>query len=178
MLELNKKKISIASFLISLVIIIFISKIKFVTDLVVSSNNIETIYEKVAVFRLFGNSYSYENSLFVFTLFIIFSIILFIFFDDKIIKDTFAKLKKVIIYGNTTKVVFVFITIFCAILLLNNSCKRNFFKLNKDSNDTENVDTTAVESPAADTMAIYDTTAVEAAAAAPAAAVDTTYSGY
>lgn len=174
MLEFNKKKISIASFLISLVLIIFISKIKFVADMVISSNDISTTYEKVAVFSLFGNIYSYENSLFVFTLLIIISIILFIFFDDETIKNTFAKLKKVIFYGNTTKVVVVFITIFCAILLLSKSCKRNFFKLNKDPNDTINVDTTAVEAPAADTMAMYDTTAV----AADTAAVDTTYSGY
>ena len=179
MFDLNKKKIPITLFLISLVLIIFISKIKFVTDMVISSNDIETIYEKIAVFRLFGNFYSYDNTLFMFILLIIISIILIIFIDDESIKSTFAKIKKVIIYGNTTKVVVVFITIFCAILLLSKSCKRNFFKLNKDSNDTINVDTTVVETPAADTTAIYDTTAIEAPAAAPArASADTTYSGY
>lgn len=174
MLEFNKKKISIASFLISLVLIIFISKIKFVADMVISSNDVSTTYEKMAVFSLFGNIYSYENTLFVFTILIIISIILFIFFDDETIKNTFAKLKKVIFYGNTAKVVVVFITIFSAILLLSKSCKKNFFKLNKDPNDTINVDTIVVEAPAVDSIFIYDTTAV----AAPAAAVDTTHAHY
>jgi hypothetical protein len=177
MFDLNKKKIPIALFLISLVLIIFISKIKFITDMVISSNDVETIYEKIAVFRLFGNVYSYENTFFMFILLIIISIILIIFIDDESIKSTFAKLKKVAIYGNTTKVAVIFITIFCTILILSYNCKGNYFKLNKDKNDSINPDTTVVEAVAADTTAIYDTTAVETAAP-PAAPADTTYSGY
>lgn len=73
----NNKKTATSLILISVSLIILLTLIK---------QDVRRYYKPVQIFRLFGEEYSYNNTLFALFLIIIASILLFIYSDDNQIK--------------------------------------------------------------------------------------------
>lgn len=74
----NNKKIATSLILISISLIILLTLIK---------QDVRRYYKPVQIFRLFGEEYSYNNTLFALFLIIIASILLFIYTDDNKLKE-------------------------------------------------------------------------------------------
>lgn len=156
MLELNKKKISISILLITLALISFISKVKIKVEIPTafddSPDKNPTEWSVMDVFELFGCTFNYNNTLFVLLLFVIMSILLFIFADDIQISQKINSYKAIVIKWDI-KLIVISILVLAFILILGKSCSNNI-KAVTPPNSIEEVpvvpyDTTAV-APAAE----------------------------
>ncbi len=163
MFDFNKKKISLSILLISLALISFISKAKIKVELPIAFDNTlnqePTDWEEIYVFKLFNNVYSYNNTLFILSLFIIISILLFVFTDDLQIRKKMESLKKLIFQKN---VILIAVTI-VVVLIIVRSCENYLDKTTTLSNEKTKVITDSLDY----TTQLNDTLAAPAAPAIP-----------
>lgn len=128
MFDFNKKKISLSILLITLALISFISKVKIKVEIPIAFDDTilkEPIeWEEITAFKLFGCLYSYNNTLFVLILFVIMSILLFIFSDDSQISQKINSFKAKVIKWDI-KLIIISILILVVILVLGKSCRSN-----------------------------------------------------
>jgi len=128
MLELNKKKISISILLITLALISFISKVKIKVEIPTafddSPDKNPTEWSVMDVVELFGCTFNYNNTLFVLLLFVIMSILLFIFADDIQISQKINSYKAIVIKWDI-KLIVISILVLAFILILGKSCSNN-----------------------------------------------------
>ena len=151
MLELNKKKVSISILLITLALISFISKVKIKVEIPTAFDNYKnpTEWSVIDVVELFGCTFNYNNTLFVLLLFVIMSILLFIFADDIQISQKINSYKAIVIKWDI-KLITISILVFIVILVLGKSCS-----------NTKEAKPKAIEEAS---VASYDTVAVAPAA--------------
>lgn len=149
MFDCNKKKISLSIFLISLVLISFISKVKIQVEIPVEFEDTTNVMDVV---DLFGCTFNYINTLFFLLLFIIMSILLFIFSDDVQISKKGKSLKEKVLMWDI-KLMAISILVLIIILIIGKSCNNN----SKSDNSK------AMQ----DTLALPDEIAVDCVAVAP-----------
>lgn len=170
MFDFNKKKISLSILLITLVLITFISKLKIKLEIPIAYDDTidknPTEWKEMNAFELFGGVYSYNNTLFVLSLFIIFSILLFVFTDDSFIRKKVSSLKKIIFKRN---VLLILVTI-VVVLVIVKSCGNS---LHSNTNGT-NEDAIAIDSSNYTTQ-VNDFIAAPAAPSEPQKTNDTIY---
>ena len=154
MFDFNKKKISLSIFLITLVLISFISKVKIQVEIPVEFEDTTNVMDVV---DLFGCTFNYINTLFFLLLFIIMSILLFIFSDDVQISKKGKSLKEKVLKWDI-KLMAISILVLIIILIIGKSCNNN----SKSDNSK------AMQ----DTLALPDEIAVDCVAVAP---VEDTY---
>lgn len=170
MFDFNKKKISLSILLITLVLITFISKLKIKVGIPIAYDNTidknPTEWKEMNAFELFGGVYSYNNTLFVLSLFIIFSILLFVFTDDSLIRKKVSSLKKIIFKRN---VLLILVTI-VVVLVIVKSCGNNLYS----NTNGRNEEALAIDSSKYTTQ-INDSIAAPAAPSEPQKNNDTIY---
>lgn len=149
MFDFNKKKISLSIFLITLVLISFISKVKIQVEIPVEFEDTTNVMDVV---DLFGCTFNYINTLFFLLLFIIMSILLFIFSDDVQISKKGKSLKEKVLKWDI-KLMAISILVLIIILIIGKSCNNN----SKSDNSK------AMQ----DTLALPDEIAVDCVAVAP-----------
>ncbi len=149
MFDFNKKKISLSIFLITLVLISFISKVKIQVEIPVEFEDTTNLMDVV---DLFGCTFNYINTLFFLLLFIIMSILLFIFSDDVQISKKGKSLKEKVLKWDI-KLMAISILVLIIILIIGKSCNNN----SKSDNSK------AMQ----DTLALPDEIAVDCVAVAP-----------
>lgn len=133
MFDFNKKKISLSIFLITLVLISFISKVKIQVEIPVEFEDTTNVMDVV---DLFGCTFNYINTLFFLLLFIIMSILLFIFSDDVQISKKGKSLKEKVLKWDI-KLMAISILVLIIILIIGKSCNNNSKSDNsKDMQDT------------------------------------------
>jgi hypothetical protein len=171
MFDFNKKKISLSILLITLVLITFISKLKIKVEIPIAFDDTidknPTEWKEMNAFELFGGVYSYNNTLFALSLFIIISILLFVFTDDSLIRKKVSSLKKIIFKRN---VILILITT-VVVLVIVKSCGNN---LHSNTNET-NEEAKAITDSSNYTTQINDTIAAPAAPSEPQITNDTIY---
>lgn len=149
MFDFNKKKISLSIFLITLVLISFISKVKIQVEIPVEFEDTTNVMDVV---DLFGCTFNYINTLFFLLLFIIMSILLFIFSDDVQISKKGKSLKEKVLKWDI-KLMAISILVLIIILIIGKSCNNN------SKSDNSKV--------MQDTLALPDEIAVDCVAVAP-----------
>lgn len=149
MFDFNKKKISLSILLITLVLISFISKVKIQVEIPVEFEDTTNVMDVV---DLFGCTFNYINTLFFLLLFIIMSILLFIFSDDVQISKKGKSLKEKVLKWDI-KLMAISILVLIIILIIGKSCNNN-----SKSNNSRAMQ---------DTLAVPDEIAVDSVAAAP-----------
>lgn len=149
MFDFNKKKISLSIFLITLVLISFISKVKIQVEIPVEFEDTTNVMDVV---DLFGCTFNYINTLFFLLLFIIMSILLFIFSDDVQISKKGKSLKEKVLKWDI-KLMAISILVLIIILIIGKSCNNN----SKSDNSK------AMQ----DTLALPDEITVDCVAVAP-----------
>ena len=149
MFDFNKKKISLSIFLITLVLISFISRVKIQVEIPVEFEDTTNVMDVV---DLFGCTFNYINTLFFLLLFIIMSILLFIFSDDVQISKKGKSLKEKVLKWDI-KLMAISILVLIIILIIGKSCNNN----SKSDNSK------AMQ----DTLALPDEIAVDCVAVAP-----------
>ena len=134
MFDFNKKKISLSILLITLALITFISKVKVKVEIPIAFDDTidkaPTECKEMNAFELFGGVYSYNKTLFVLTLFIIISILLFVFTDDSLIRKKVGSLKNIIFKRN---VILILITT-VVVLVIVKSCGNNSHSNTNETN--------------------------------------------
>ena len=168
MFDFNKKKISLSILLITLTIISFISKVKIKVEIPTAFD--DTLDKNptewaviMDVVEIFGCSFDYNNTLFVLLLFVIMSILLFIFTDDTQISEKAKSFKEKVLKWDI-KLITISTLIFACILLLGKSC----------SNNSKSDNSKAIQ----DTLTVSSQFAVDCVAVAPvvvAYPVETSY---
>lgn len=149
MFDFNKKKISLSIFLITIVLISFISKVKIQVEIPVEFEDTTNVMDVV---DLFGCTFNYINTLFFLLQFIIMSILLFIFSDDVQISKKGKSLKEKVLKWDI-KLMAISILVLIIILIIGKSCNNN----SKSDNSK------AMQ----DTLALPDEIAVDCVAVAP-----------
>lgn len=149
MFDFNKKKISLSIFLITLVLISFISKVKIQVEIPVEFEDTTNVMDVV---DLFGCTFNYINTLFFLLLFIIMSILLFIFSDDVQISKKGKSLKEKVLKWDI-KLMAISILVLIIILIIGKSC----------NNNSKSDSSKAMQ----DTLALPDEIAVDCVAVAP-----------
>jgi hypothetical protein len=128
MFDFNKKKISLSILLITLAIISFISKVKIKVEIPTAFDETvdknPTEWSVMDVVNLFGCTFNYNNTLFVLLLFVIMSILLFIFSDDMQLSKNLNSLKAKVIKWDI-KLIIISILFLVVILVLGKSCRNN-----------------------------------------------------
>lgn len=128
MFDFNKKKISLSILLITLALISFISKVKIKVEIPTAFD--DTIFKNptewvvMDVVELFGSAFNYNNTLFILLLFVIMSILLFIFSDDMQISKKLNSFKAKVIKWDI-KLIIISILVLVVILVLGKSCRNN-----------------------------------------------------
>lgn len=128
MFDYNKKKISLSILLITMILISFISKIKINREIPTAFDDTifknPTEWARVNVIELFGCDFDYNNTLFALLLFVIMSILLFIFTDDILIREKIKGFKINVLKWDI-KLLTISALVFACILILGKSCKNN-----------------------------------------------------
>ena len=128
MFDFNKKKISLSILLITLALISFISKVKIKVEIPTAFD--DTIFKNptewavMDVVELFGCTLNYINTLFVLLLFIIMSILLFIFSNDSQISQKLNNYKVKVLKCDI-KLITISTLVLASMLILGKSCKNN-----------------------------------------------------
>jgi hypothetical protein len=118
-----------------------------------------TEWKEMNAFELFGGVYSYNNTLFALSLFIIISILLFVFTDDSLIRKKVSSLKKIVFKRN---VILILITT-VVVLVIVKSCGKNLLSNTNGANE----EVKAIDSSNYATQIKDTTLALPAAPAAP-----------
>jgi hypothetical protein len=167
MFDFNKKKISLSILLIALALISFISKIKIKGEIPIAFDDTidknPTEWAVMNFFEVFGCAFDYNNTFFVLMLFIIMSILLFIFSDDTQISEKVKSFKEKVLKWDI-KLITISTLIFACILILGKSC----------SNNSKSDNSKAIQ----DTLTVSSQFAVDCVAVAPvvvAYPVETSY---
>jgi hypothetical protein len=138
MFDFNKKKISLSILLITLALISFISKIKIKGEIPIAFddtiNKNPTEWAVMNFFEVFGCAFDYNNTFFVLMLFIIMSILLFIFSDDMQISKR-VKSIKILVLKWDIKLIIISTLVFVFILILGKSCGNNVKRVTPKANE-------------------------------------------
>lgn len=156
MFDFNKKKISLSILLITLALISFISKVKINGRIPIAFDDTldknPTEWAVMDVVELFGCTFNYINTLFVLLLFIIMSILLFIFSDDSQISQKLNSYKVKVVKWDI-KLIAISIFVFILVLIIGKSC----------SNNSKSVNSKAMQ----DSLTVTEEFAVDCVAVAP-----------